>query len=134
MDLTITTPALLFPAISLLFLAYTNRFMHLAALARNLYDRYAQTPSPNTKGQLDNLRYRLRLIRDMQVFAVSSFFGCALSMFVLFLGQNLPGAVIFGLSLVLLLVSLGISLREIQVSVNAITLQFSDLDEAPPSP
>ncbi len=134
MDLSISTPALLFSAISLLFLAYTNRFTHLAALARNLYDRYSQTPSQKVKGQLDNLRYRLRLIRDMQVFAVTSFFGCALSMFVLFLGQSMIGAIVFGISLLLLLISLGIALREIQVSISAITLQFADLDESPPAP
>lgn len=128
MELTLTTPALLFPAISLLLLAYTNRFLTLAALIRELYARYKAQPDPRIKGQLNNLRYRIVIIRNMQVFGVSSFFLCVLCMFVLFAGQVLLGQWIFGLSLVLLLISLGLSLREIQVSIDALTLQIDDLD------
>ena len=132
MELTLTTPALLFPAISLLLLAYTNRFLTLAALMRELYARYRAQPDPRIKGQLANLRYRIVIIRNMQVFGVSSFFGCVLCMFVLFAGQVEAGKYIFGGSLVLLLISLGLSLREIQVSVDALTLQIQDLDEIDP--
>jgi hypothetical protein len=78
MELTLTTPALLFPAISLLLLAYTNRFLTLAALMRELYARYKATPDPRIKGQLANLRYRIGIIRNMQAFGVASFFGCVL--------------------------------------------------------
>ena len=40
MEITFNTPALLFPAISLLLLAYTNRFLALANLVRRLHDEY----------------------------------------------------------------------------------------------
>ena len=129
MELTLTTPALLFPAISLLLLAYTNRFLTLAALIRELYARYKADPDPKIIGQLANLRYRIVIIRNMQAFGVSSFFLCVLCMFVLFAGQLTLGKWIFGLSLVLLLVSLGLSLREIQVSIDALTLQIEDVEE-----
>lgn len=129
MELTLTTPALLFPAISLLLLAYTNRFLALAALMRDLYARYKKEPDPKIKGQLANLRYRIVIIRNMQVFGVASFFGCVLCMFLLFAGQPLAGTWTFGGSLILLLVSLGLSLREIQVSIDALSLQIQDLDE-----
>ncbi len=129
MEMTLTTPALLFPAISLLFLAYTNRFLTLAALMRELYARYREQPSPKIKGQLANLRYRIVIIRNMQIFGVSSFFFCVLSMFALFAGQLDWGKWLFGGSLLLLLVSLGLSLREIQVSIDALTLQMHDLDD-----
>jgi hypothetical protein len=129
MELTLTTPALLFPAISLLLLAYTNRFLALAALMRELYARYRTEPHPRIKGQLANLRYRIQIIRNMQVCGVASFFGCVLCMFLLFAGQATLGKWIFGASLILLLVSLGLSLREIQVSIDALTLQIADLDE-----
>ncbi len=129
MELTLTTPALLFPAISLLLLAYTNRFLTLAALIRELYARYKADPDPKIIGQLSNLRYRIVIIRNMQAFGVSSFFLCVLCMFVLFAGQPTLGKWIFGLSLVLLLVSLGLSLREIQVSIDALTLQIEDVEE-----
>jgi hypothetical protein len=129
MNLTLSTPALLFPAISLLLLAYTNRFLSLAALMRDLYARYRAEPNPRIKGQILNLRYRIGIIRNMQVFGVASFFGCVLSMFMLFAGLPDLGTWIFGGSLILLLVSLALSLREIQVSIDALSLQIADLDE-----
>jgi hypothetical protein len=129
MELTLTTPALLFPAISLLLLAYTNRFLALAALMRELYARYKSQPDPKLKGQLDNLRYRIVVIRNMQICGVASFFGCVLCMFLLFAHQRLVGTWVFGGSLLLLLISLGLSLREVQVSIEALNLQIQDLDE-----
>jgi Protein of unknown function (DUF2721) len=129
MDLMLTTPALLFPAISLLLLAYSGRFLALAALIRDLHTRYKTNPDPKIKEQLLNLRYRIIIIRNMQACGVASFFCCVLCMFVLFSGQILLGKMIFGLSLILLLISLALSLREIQVSIDALTLQIADLDE-----
>lgn len=128
MELTLTTPALLFPAISLLLLAYTNRFLTLANLTRDLYARYKNQPDPRLKGQLDNLRYRIRIIRNMQLLGAASFLGSVLCMFVLFAGLEALGKWVFGISLLLLLASLGFSLRELQVSIDALELQISDLD------
>jgi hypothetical protein len=128
-ELTLTTPALLFPAISLLLLAYSGRFLALASLMRELYARYKKEPDPRIKGQLANLRYRIVIIRNMQLFGVASFFGCVLCMFLLFAGQRLPGTWVFGISLLMLLGSLGLSLRELHVSIDALTLQVQDLDE-----
>jgi hypothetical protein len=134
MNLTLTTPALLFPAISLLLLAYTSRFLTLAALMRELYAKYQTQPDVRIKGQIDNLRYRIVIIRNMQVFGVASFFLCVLCMFVLFAGQITLGKYIFGASLILLLISLGLSLREIQVSITALQLQLQDLEERDQQP
>jgi hypothetical protein len=128
MELTLSTPALLFPAISLLLLAYTNRFLALAALMRDLYTRYRNEPDPKIKGQLKNLRYRIIIIRNMQVCGVASFFFCVLCMIALFEGLITLGQWIFGASLALLLLSLALSLREIQVSIDALTLQIDDLE------
>lgn len=129
MELTLTTPALLFPAISLLLLAYTNRFLTLAALMRELYASHRTQPDPKIKRQLDNLRYRIVLIRNMQVCGVASFFLCVLCMFLLFAGQPTIGQWVFGASLLLLLISLALSLREVQVSIGALFLQVEDLEE-----
>jgi hypothetical protein len=129
MNLDLTTPALLFPAISLLLLAYSGRFLALAALMRELYARYKTQPDPKIKGQLTNLRYRIMIIRNMQIFGVASFFLCVLCMFVLFAGLVSLGQWIFGASLILLLISLALSLRELQVSIDALTLQLYDLDD-----
>jgi hypothetical protein len=132
MDLTLTTPALIFPAISLLFLAYTSRFLTLANLTRELYARYKAEPDPKLKGQLQNLRYRITLIRHMQIFGVLAFFGCVLCMFLLFAGWELAGKYVFGASLISLLASLGISMRELFVSIDALKLHIQDIDESKP--
>jgi hypothetical protein len=129
MDFSLTTPALLFPAISLLLLAYTNRFLTLAALIRDLYGRYKSQPDRKIIGQLHNLRYRIVIIRNMQILGVASFFLCVLCMFLLFAGLVIFGKIVFGLSLFLLLGSLALSLRELQVSIDALLLQIQDIDE-----
>ncbi|MGE5464189.1 MAG: DUF2721 domain-containing protein, partial [Syntrophothermus sp.] len=86
MEITINTPALLFPAVSLLMLAYTNRFLTLATIIRGLYDRYQNVPEENLLLQISNLRYRIYLIRNMQIFGVLSLLFCVISMFALFAG------------------------------------------------
>jgi hypothetical protein len=128
MELGLTTPALLFPAISLLLLAYTNRFLTLANLIRELHKSYKNNPDEIILAQISNLRYRVHLIRDMQVWGIASFFLSSLSMFFLYTGQELVGNVLFGVSLVMLMVSLGISFREIQISVDALSYRLSDLE------
>jgi hypothetical protein len=127
-ELTLTTPALLFPAISLMMLAYTNRFLALAALMRDLHSQYQEKKDEHIKDQLENLRYRIVLIKNMQVFGVASFFGCVLTMFLIFTGCSNISPWVFGGSLFLLLISLGLSLREVQVSIEALSLQIKDMN------
>lgn len=128
MDITLTTPALLFPAISLLLLAYTNRFLTLAGLIRTLHDRYKSNPDEMIMEQIYNLRKRVKLIQQMQTAGVTSLFLCVLCMFVLFAGYLIIGEIIFGISLIMLMSSLGCSLQEIRISVNALNFQLSDLE------
>lgn len=127
MELTLTTPALLFPTISLLLLAYTNRFLAIANVIRGLHARYESQPSDNVLGQIDSLRQRVKLIRNMQALGISSLFLCVLSMIVVYVGWQEGAKVIFGVSLLLLLASLAFSFREIQLSVNALNLQLQTL-------
>lgn len=129
MEITITTPALLFPAISLLLLAYTNRFLVIAQLIRGLHSEFKNDRNnPILSGQIANLRKRIYLIRNMQAFGVLSLFICVFCMFVLFAGQIFLGEILFGISLVLLMISLGVSIWEIQISVNALNIQLSDFE------
>jgi len=128
MEITLTTPALLFPAISLLLLAYTNRFLTLATIIRNLHDRNKAEPSQNILRQIANLRYRIYLIRDMQIAGVLSLLFCVISMFALFAGWVQGGQWIFALALILMIVSMGISLRELQISVGALDLLLGELE------
>ncbi|WP_425617079.1 DUF2721 domain-containing protein [Anatilimnocola sp. NA78] len=125
----LTSPAILFPAISLLLLAYTNRFLALAALIRSLHDRHSAKPDELIVAQIGNLRYRVHLIRNMQAFGVLSLLLCTVCVFLLFVNQVMVAKVTFGASLLLMVGSLGLSFHEIQVSVNALNLQLRDLEK-----
>lgn len=129
MEFSLTTPALLFPAISLLMLAYTNRFLTLATIIRNLHDRHRSEPSENILKQIANLRYRTYLIRDMQIAGVLSLLLCVTSMFFLFAGLAEPGKWFFALALILMMVSMALSLRELQISVGALDLLLGELEQ-----
>ena len=133
MEITLTTPALLFPAISLLLLAYTNRFLTLAALIRSLYAEWRDNHDHVLFGQLKNLRKRVLLIRAMQTMGIASLFLCVLAMLLFYFELILAGEVVFALSLVLLMISLGLSVYEIQISVHALDLQLKDLESPRPA-
>ncbi len=120
MEMSITTPALLFPAISLLLLAYTNRFVVLT----NVIRQFNNPDLVTVRRQVESLRQRLFIIRMMQVFGVLSFVLCTLAMFALFLHWIWLGKVFFGGSLLLLVISLLFSLYEVQVSTNAISIEL----------
>ena len=129
LEITLSTPALLFPAVSLLLLAYTNRFVTLASLIRGLHDKYKADPNAILKGQIQNLHYRVELIKHMQAAGISSLFFCVLCMFLLFAGWVEAGKWIFAFSLLLMLASLGLSLVEIWISVRALNLHLSSLKD-----
>lgn len=129
MELTLTTPALLFPTVSLILLAYTNRFLAIAGLIRKLAGDYNTKADKRIEDQIRNLRIRLRLIRDMQMLSIFSLFLSVLCMFFLFNGDVLIAKYTFGAALISLLISLGMSLREIQISTRALSIQLKDLGE-----
>ena len=129
MELTLTTPALLFPTVSLILLAYTNRFLAVAALIRKLAAQYKDEPDKNIAAQIKSLKLRVRLIRDMQMLSIFSLFLSVLCMFSLFSGNELIAKYIFGASLISMLISLGMSLREIQISTHALSIQLKDMDD-----
>jgi hypothetical protein len=129
MDFTLTTPALLFPAISLLLLAYTNRYLTIAGLIRDLCNRNQKKTQGNISGQIQNLRKRIYLIRNMQLLGVISFFLCVTTMLLLFLGRILPGEITFTASLISLLISLALSIREISISVGALDIELNSCEK-----
>ena len=130
MELQLSTPALLFSAITLLMLAFTNRFLAIATLIRGLHKNYLKDPDQEIiVEQIHNLRRRLTLIKNMQLFGVFSFLLCVICMFLLFKGFTDAANWTFVLSMVSLLISLGISLVEIQISTKALNLELSDMEE-----
>lgn len=127
-ELTLTTPALLFSAISLLLLAYTNRFLAYANVVRSLHERYKENPHSIIVGQIQNLRKRLILTRTMQLLGIGSLLLCVLCMFLIYIELQLSAEIIFGIALVMLIISLAISIREIQISVKALDLHLGDME------
>lgn len=130
MELSINIPALLFPGITLLMLAYTNRFLALASLIRKLHEQYFKHhDKQNIIKQIRNLRGRLHLIRYMQAFGILSFLLCMVCMYLIFRGINSAAHYVFAFSIISLIVSLIISLVEILQSTKALELELSDVEE-----
>ncbi len=130
MDISINTPAILFPAISLIMLAYTNRFLALSNRIRNLHERYVKGENQQIlHGQIKNLRYRLNIIKNMQALGVISFLCCILCMYLIYIEVMDWAHIVFALSLITFAASLLLSLLEIQKSTKALELELSDMED-----
>lgn len=121
-ELTLITPTFLFSAVSLILLAYTNRFLSYAQLVRTLQQQHLESPSVVTQAQIGNLRQRLYLTRAMQILGISSLFMCVVTMFCIYVGFQLTAVYLFAAALLLLMGSLGVSVWEIQISVRALEI------------
>ena len=128
-ELTLTTPSLLFSAVSLIMLAYTNRFLSYAQVVRTLKGDYDLHPTRITAAQIDNLRKRLSLIRTMQILGIVSLLLSVLCMFLIYIGLQLLSAYVFGLALILLIASLGVSFREIQISTRSLEIYLGAMEK-----
>lgn len=127
MQFGFSTPALLFPAISLLFISYTTRFVTYANLVRGLHDRWRSDHEPVLEEQIANLRYRIRLIRLMQLLGALSLVAAATSMLLLFFQALVVAEIAFVISLALLVASMLTLVREVAVSTNALEVQLRDM-------
>ena len=128
-EFSLITPTFLFSAVSLILLAYTNRFLSYAQLVRTLKEQYLQNRSEVTAAQIKNLKKRLYLTRNMQVLGISSLFFCVISMFLVYIGFRMVSIYVFGLSLLLLIASLGVSIAEILISVHALEFHLHDIED-----
>ena len=128
-QLTLTTPALLFSAISLIMLAYTNRFLAYASVIRNLRDKYLERKEESLIRQIKNLKLRLDLTRYMQICGITSLLLCVLTMFLIYIDYHTISVYVFGLGLLLLLLSLAFLIWEIQISAKALNNHLSDIEE-----
>lgn len=129
MELSVNIPALLFPAISLIMLAYTNRFLALSNRVRVLHDKYQQQEHRLVIfGQIKNLKYRIKLIQRMQTYGVAALLLSLLSMFFIFIQYQGIAKFIFAISLISFSVSIFFSLIEIRLSTKAIELELSDME------
>jgi uncharacterized Tic20 family protein len=128
MEIDVTTPALLFPAISLLLLAYTNRFMGITKLIRQLRRKLNDKNYTQVSRQVANLKLRIKLIIWTQASGVVSLILCTLSMMSQFFEASLFGYLSFGLSLILMVISLILSLLEITISAKALNVELEGME------
>ena len=130
MEINFNTPALLFPAISLLLLAYTNRYLALANLIRKLHDEYMKgDKKTHLLNQIKILRIRINMVRQMQALGVFSFLCCVVTMYSVYRQWGELTSYVFAASLLSLLASLVISLLEISQSTKALEWELSDMEE-----
>ena len=127
MEIDISTPALLFSAISLLILAYTNRFLALANLIRQYGALYKEHPETRFLKQIQNFDIRLNVIKKTQIFGVVSFLFCVLCMFLIFVNLIIPAEILFAISLICLFISLLLSLKELFLSIGALNVELEDI-------
>lgn len=128
-ELTLVTPTFLFSAVSLILLAYTNRFLSYAQLVRTLKDKYMNDRSTITHAQIVNLRKRLALTRNMQIFGAGSLLLCVVTMFLIYIGLQFISVVVFGVALVFLICSLALSVWEMLVSTKSLKIYLSDMEK-----
>ena len=125
--LDLTTPSLLFSAISLILLAYTNRFLSYASVVRALKEKHQQTHDPKDIAQIANLRKRLYLTRSMQILGILSLLLCVIAMFFIYVSWQIFAAWRFGIALLLLAASLCVCIWEINISVKALEIHLEDI-------
>lgn len=128
MELSLSIPALLFPAISLTMLAYNARYLAIAALIRQLHQKYQETASESVGLQVIKLNKRLSLIKNMQATAIFSFLLAVITMALIYLELSTWANLVFGVSLIALMVSLVLSLIEVQISTKALSIQLKDME------
>ncbi|PWL39772.1 DUF2721 domain-containing protein [Flagellimonas aquimarina] len=128
MQLSLSIPALLFPAISLTMLAYNARYLAIAALIRQLHKQYLDDATPPVKKQIEQLQKRLGIIKNMQATAIISFLLAVITMFLIYVEQSIWANVIFGASLIALIMSLLLSLIEVQLSTKALGIQLKNME------
>lgn len=132
MDISINTPALLFPALSLVMLAYTNRFMAVSSVIRNLHDKYKviqKSDAVKLHGQIKNLRFRIRLIKNMQILGALSILCASLCMYLIYVGEMYAARWAFATAILLFTVSILFSIWELVKSTKALEIELSDMED-----
>lgn len=129
MQLNLSIPALLFPAISLTMLAYNARYLAIAALIRQLHKQFEETSAQPLKQQINQLRNRLSIIKNMQASAIISFLLAAVTMFLVYVEMEVWANIFFGISLIFLMISLILSLLEVQLSTKALGIQLKNMEK-----
>ena len=110
-------------------LAYTNRFLALSNRVRMLHDKYQVIEQRHIVfGQIKNLKYRIKLVQNMQTYGVATLLSSILCMFFIFIEYQAVAKFIFAVSLITFSISIFLSFIEIRLSTKAIELELSDME------
>ena len=118
----------MFPAVSLLFLSYTNRFLHLSALIRTLHSDWLELRDNLLLDQITNLRRRLVLIRWMQLLGALSLFCSVASMLAVAFSWQVFAMSSFIVALSFMAFSLAGLTVEIWISGGALRIMLMSLE------
>lgn len=129
MELAISTPAILFSTISLMMIAFTNRYLAIASLIRELHDKFRQNADANYVQQIKHLHRRVHIIRNIQFLIVLSLLLSAVSMLFIYLQNQPVGQLLFFVALLLQIVALILSIWEITISIHALKIELSDMED-----
>ncbi|WP_028665535.1 DUF2721 domain-containing protein [Runella zeae] len=129
MELSISTPAILFSTVSLMMIAFTNRYLAIASLIRELHDKFRVTPDVNYVEQIKHLHRRVHIIRNIQFIIVTSLLLSAISMLFIYLHYQSAAQMLFFVALLLQIAALGLSVWEISLSIHALKIELSDMEE-----
>ncbi|MEZ4901708.1 MAG: DUF2721 domain-containing protein [Spirosomataceae bacterium] len=129
MELAISTPAILFSTISLMMIAFTNRYLAIASLIRELHDKFRQNPEASYVQQIKHLHRRVHIIRNIQFIIVTSLLLSAVSMLFVYLQNQTVGQLLFFVALLFQIVALMMSIWEISISIHALKIELSDMED-----
>ena len=129
MELAISTPAILFSTISLMMIAFTNRYLAIASLIRELHDKFRINPEANYVQQIKHLHRRVHIIRNIQFIIVSSLLLSAVSMLFIYLQNQTVGQLLFFVALLMQIAALVMSIWEISISIHALKIELSDMED-----
>ena len=128
-EFSITTPAVIFSAVSLLYIGYTSRFIAISNLVRDLKKEFVISHDEIVIKQITNLRRRIEIIRNMQLLGILSLMLSILSMILLYKEWLWQGEMAFFVALCFLLLSMFFAIQEVLMSVDAINIDLSDIEE-----
>jgi hypothetical protein len=75
-----------------------------------------------------NLRKRLHLTKNMQMFGVASLLMCVVTMFLIYIGFQAVSGYVFGIAILFLIISLSLSVWEIQISAKSLEIYLGDME------
>lgn len=128
MEISLTDPALLFPAIAILMLGYINRYVSTAGVVRNFKKDYdSGYKHADITKQLALLAKRIELSKLMISLASAALLLACLSMFLIFWGSQPGGKMSFAAALLGMILSVCVSLYETSLSNKSLELEINDI-------